>query len=181
MECVHNEIRTIRVFANWELECMRLLNSGRFFFNGKRSMKHPMKTARVSIAGADWRIKTCLISTTRSKRASIATLCLPKYWWNARWGEVLENNVLVLIKISMTTLPETNMEPENGLLNSFWGPAYFQVLLLLVSGGVTSRKRQFLCYLLGAQFISSYLYVRWLDLFSYRTLKHRIDWSILPW
>ena len=44
-----------------------------------------------------------------------------------------------------TTLPETNSKfaPKNGWLEddpaSFWGPAYFQVRLLLVSGRVPTN------------------------------------------
>ena len=52
-------------------------------------------------------------------------------------GTAKENNLSFQTR-SVSSLPETNMTPENGWLEyflvSFWGPAYFQGLLLLVSG-----------------------------------------------
>ena len=48
------------------------------------------------------------------------------------------------IKKSRTTTPETNSSPLKmdgwKMILSFWGPAYFQVLLLLVSGKLNKHK-----------------------------------------
>ena len=47
---------------------------------------------------------------------------------------------IVSRKYCRCTLPETNIAPENGwnwnTIVSFWGPAYFQVQQMLVSGSV---------------------------------------------
>ena len=57
------------------------------------------------------------------------------------------NSTCCLVLVIVITLPETNIAPENrpsqnGWLEyeavSFWGPAYFQGRLLLVSGRVVT-------------------------------------------
>ena len=51
----------------------------------------------------------------------------------SNWAFELPGGVIPLVK-SRTTLPETNIAPENGWLEyflvSFWDAAYFQVLLV---------------------------------------------------